>query len=467
MFDYTTNTSYTFASDELVVFCWCPIDNNWNTEDYTVDRRHRITSSDITSILYFYPKRVTNKLIDLDVNQIINSYFGCTKESNIRFTFSSTRIMTSTLWKSKYDIVVDIKDKDNYQYGVVTWDVSGDSWTQLTDSGWTTNQNIIPAGTYFTIGFREKNNATITTVPNIKNMLEMFSYADLKYIRDYVDTYEQGVSTYNYDGENLDFQIKHGYEVSDLFDTTLLNTSSQGFDIYGGYLVQLYNGGHLNILDMTDGTEVSSISNIGFQHGDTMQFSNVFYNPGDQFPLAYVTSDTTPGKMYVVRISSLNSASIIKTYIFPEEDGYYPGYIADLDNNLLYSLGYKINDFRNATDNGTIVTVYDLSEETEIEPGKFTPKFVERYEKPFIYCMQGMKMLNGIIYIVSSYVSSEQHTRIYTYDPLRKAFPAIFTDLPSHIYNQETEDVAFVKGSTKYEMVVGTRYKYMKFVFSK
>ena len=466
IFSYTTDTSYTLTRDEYCAFCWVPQDDNWNTTDYTVDRRHRLTALDITSILYFYPKRVVSNLIDLDYNQILNSLFGCTKESNIRFTFSNTRIATSVLWKSKYDTVVNIKDNANYDFGVVIWNVEGDNWTQVSDSGWISEQRIIPANSYFTLAFRKKDNSKIVNIPNIKNMLEIFSYADLKYIRDYVDSYEQGISTYNYEGENLNFQIKHGFEASDLFNTTLLTTSSQGFDIYGGYLVQLYNGGHLNILDMTDGTEVSSISNIGFQHGDTMQFSNVFYNPGDQFPLAYVTSDTTPGKMYVVRIQSFTTASIVKTYEFPAEDGYYCGYIVDNDNNIVYSLGYKINSFRNSENNATIVSVYDMNKETQIAGDRYSLELIERYEKPFIYCMQGMKFLNGLIYIVSSYASSEQHTRIYVYDPIRKLFPAIFTDLPDHIEMNETEDLAFVKGTTNYEMVVGTRTKYVKFTFT-
>lgn len=466
IFPYTTDTSYTFVNDEYVAFCWLPIDGNWATEDYTVNRRHRITNLDITSIRYFYPKRTTNTLIDLDVNQIINSYFGCTKQVSI-FTFSSSRIGTSAIWKSDYDIIVDIKDKENYNFGVVAWDVSNNDWIQLSDTGWLSSQYIIPAGTSFTLLFRKTDNTSIVNVPEIKNMVEMHSYADLKYVRDYVDSYEQGVGTFNYEGEDLDFGFKHGFTATALFGTTLHGASTQGFDIYNGYLVQLYNGGILNILDMTDGHEVSVISDIGFQHGDVIQFTNDFYDENDLFPLAYVTSDASPGRMYVVRIDTLNTASIVKTYAFPIEDGYYCGYIADLQNNILYSIGYKRNSFRDGTNNGTIIASYDMSEETEVELDVYRPKLIERYEKPFIYTMQGMKMLNGIIYIVSSYVQSEQLTRIYTYDPLRKVFPAIFTDLPSTISAAETEDIAFIKGDNKYEMVVGTARKYVKFTFTK
>ena len=184
IFNYTTDTSYTLLQDEYCVFCWMPQDDDWNTTDYTVNRRHRLTSLDITSILYFYPKRAVSNLIDLDYNQILNSLFGCTKESNIRFTFSGTKIATSVLWKSKYDTVVNIKDSTNYEYGLIIWNVDGDDWTQASDTGWITNQRIIPANSYFSLIFRKKDNSTITNIPNIKNMFDIFSYADLKYVRE-------------------------------------------------------------------------------------------------------------------------------------------------------------------------------------------------------------------------------------------------------------------------------------------
>ena len=169
--------------------------------------------------------------------------------------------------------------------------------------------------------------------------------------------------------------------------------------------------------------------------------------------------------MYVVRIQSFTAASIIKTYEFPAEDGYYCGYTVDNANNIVYSLGYKINEYRNSENNGIIISVYDMNKETQIADDRYNLELIERYDKPFIYCMQGMKFLNGLIYIVSSYLTSEQHTRIYVYDPIRKLFRAIFTDLPSHIELNETEDLAFVKGTSNYEMIVGTRTRYMKFTF--
>lgn len=465
LFSENTNTSYTFTNDTYCVFSWRPIDNDWNTADYTVNRRHRLTASDITSILFFYEKTEDNKLIDLDVNLFYSGIFCATVQAKSRFAYEITRASNPAIFKSKHDITVEL-NKSGYQYGLITWDMTGDDWHGLTDTGWTTDPHTIPANTYFSLAYRRDDNHDLSADEDVKHVLNLYSYGDMKYIRDYVDSYEQGTSTYNYEGENLDLKFKHGYEVNDLFNTTLLTSSSQGFDIYGGYLVQLYNGGLLNILNMSTGVEVSSISGIGFEHGDTLQFSNTFYDAGDAFPLAYVTSDTTPGKLYVVRINTLYTASIVKTYQFPQEDGYYAGYAVDFDNNIAYSLAYKANSFRSATDNATIISVYNLDNVTDLGQDVYSPELIERYEKPFIYCMQGMKMLNGVIYIVSSYDSSEQNTRVYVYDPIRKLFPAVFTDFPNSIAINETEDIAFIKGTYNYDMVIGTRQKYMKLSFS-
>ena len=260
----------------------------------------------------------------------------------------------------------------------------------------------------------------------------------------------------------MNLQLKHGYSKTDLFSTSLVTSSSQGFDIYDNYLVQLYNNGIIQILNATTGAELSVIHGVGFQHGSTCQFSSTFYDASDPLPLMYTTSDTTPGIMYVIRFSSLNSASIVKKYKFEDEAGYFCKFIVDFENDIVYSLGYKANSYTSAPNNGTIISKYDLSQATEVESNTYTLALLERYEKPFIYCMQAGKFLNGMIYIVSSH----QKTKLYVYDPVRRLYIAIFDNMPDDIANHEKEDLAFIEGSTKYEAIIATRTKYMKFTFA-
>lgn len=468
IFSETTDTTYTLTSDEYCVFAWRPIDNAWNTTDYVVNRFHRINKSDITSILYFYPKEHVNTLIDIDVNQIYNSIFGSSARGGIRFLATPNRVGTSCFFKSKYDIKIRIKDNTNYDFGVVLWNVTdSDNYSAKSDSGWVSNiVYTVPAGEYFSFALRAKDDSDILNVTGIKDMFEFNSFADYKSTQDYINSQIAGIGDYYYSGEKLNFRYKIGYEKEDMFNTTLLTSSSQAIDTYGNYLVQLYNGGQLQIIDMTDGIETSRISGLGFQHGDACQFSNTFYDPDDVFPLMYITSDTTPGILYVLRISTLNRAEIIKSYQFPSSDGYYCGYVCDFDNNIVYSLGYKDNSFTSSTNNGTIISVYDLTDETLIDGTKYSLGLIERYEKPFIYGMQGMKFFNGMIYIVSSYNPAQVESTLKVYDPLRKLFITTFDNMPTDIKSHEVEDISFIKGTYSYEIVVATRAKYMKLTFS-
>jgi hypothetical protein len=107
-----------------------------------------------------------------------------------------------------------------------------------------------------------------------------------------------------------------------------------------------------------------------------------------------------------------------------------------------------------------------MSQETWIIGTKYSLALIDRYEIPFIYCIQGQKFFNGKSFLVSSYIPSEQKTYIYVYDHVSKRMIAKFDNMPIDIANYETEDLAFVKGNNKYEIVVGTRQKYMKLSFS-
>ena len=468
-FDYVTDTTYTVPSDMLCAFKWKPIDNDWNTETYTVNRKHLLDNNDITSILFFYPKTHENTLIDLDYNLICGSFID-TGYIGGNFFEQYNRFGSSVPYISKFDIIVDIKNS-NYNFGVIFWSDNTDARTLVRDSGWISNRYIIPANTYFTIVCRKRDNTQIANwdVDDPRHLLSLTSYGTLDYIRSYVDSYASGVSTYNYEGENINLQFKHGYDKTDLYNTRLITSSSQGIDIYNNqYLVQLYNGGTIQLINYATGVEISNITGVDFKHGDTCQFSNTFYDPSDLLPLLYVTSDTTPSIVYVVRIQDTTTASIVKSYLLDSGAGYYAGHCFDFDNNLIYCFGYKQNEFHTNTGgtNNTIITVYDMNNVQQVSETEFKPEIIDRYEKPFIYCVQGQKFLNGKCYLVSSYNSTEQETRIYVYDPTNKLFTAVFSDMPSDISNHETEDIAFVKGSNKYEMVVATRAKYMKLVFS-
>lgn len=465
-----TDTTFTLTEDTVCVIMWQPIDEDWSSTTYTVNRNHYLNDDDI-SLTFYYPKLETNKLVDLDINYLKSAMFSGALagtsfiyQPNIRLTLIARPI------KSSADIVVNITDND-FDYGIITWDLSNgiDNRVKLTDTGWLNGvQRVIPANTYFTISCKRHDSGNFQNYPNIRNLLSLRSFSTLNETKSYVDAYISGVGTYNYFGENLDLQFKHGYEYSELYSTGHATTGLQGMDIYNSeYICQLYHGGTIELLDYATGNQLSVIQNVNFNHGDTCQFSNTFYDAGDLLPLLYVTSDITPSVVYVVRIRDLNTASIVKSYTLDMGAGYYAGHCYDFANHLMYSFGYKQNEFHTNTGgtNNVIISVYDMNQETLISGTNYSLQLLDRWEVPFIYCIQGQKFLNGKCYLASSYLMAEQHSRIYVYDPITKQMVALFDDMPNAIGLAELEDFAFVKGTNKYEMVVVKDSKYMKLSF--
>ena len=139
-------------------------------------------------------------------------------------------------------------------------------------------------------------------------------------------------------------------------------------------------------------------------HGDSATFSDEFYNVSDEFPLLYVTADTTPALIYVDRINR-SSSSLIRTLKFPASAGYYGAGAFDFQNNICWLLAYSKNNYQ--TDDGgtnkTVVSKWDLSNLTDNGDSTYTPAFIEQYERDFIYVMQGLTYHDGIIWISSGY----------------------------------------------------------------
>lgn len=461
LFNEVTSTTYTVEKDLYCALGFRPIDNNWDTTTYTVSKDYKPTNTDIQLTTY-YPLVDGYNLNDIDGALLKNMWCKGNvthSSSTTGFYGSSSAIGTAQPFISSYPLRVIVQS--GYQIGYTSWkSLNANHNTFINSSGWQNNNFVIPANTYFTLSLRKSDGSNVTFNRDLINKVEIVSYnGDL-------------TSQYYYQGIDLDIREKHFLQSQQLFagfnpnhDTTLPSNTLQGMDIYNGYIYQMCNNLGIQIIDLASGTQVSFISLPGIDHGDTCQFSNTFYDENDIAPLLYVISNTTPGVVHIVRIQNTTTASIIKNYVLSSDDGYYSGQCFDFENNIMYSFGYKLQDFRNSTGNSTIVAVYDMSKETLIDGINYSLDLIERYERPFIYCVQGQKFLNGMCYFVSSYLTSEQPTRIYAYDPYKKIMVAVFKDLPNEIITTECEDISFVPDGGKYAMIVFTRRYYTKITF--
>lgn len=458
-----TDTSYTFNTSEHCVLCWRPIDNNWESETYVVDRAHVLDNSDVTSIKYYIPRNNHFKLIDIDASMAMNNMFGCVHYGNpaLGYQYSVSRLMNARPFYSDYQILFHVKE--GYEYDYATFDGGGVNANRLTHTGWinTGADILIPAKTYFGFCIRKSDNSNfLKDTYDWRNIVDLNSYANYSYVEQYIDDHISTVGlSYNYHGIDLNLQYKHGYEYAASTPLAIEYRSIQGFTIYGNYIFQFYTTGQglLRIFDKATGTLVAE-HNTYTSHGGSCAFSNTYADPDDDFPLLYVSSGNYDyPQIVVLRIQDVNTVSVYKRYqMDADKIGYWSEQCFDFETGIGYSFGYTKNSFTDRIDNPIKVCVIDLNSEALISDNIYSLDIIDNYTIPYVYVIQSAKFKNGLCYIVSSYQSSVQASDIRVYDPAAKTFVANFPDLPLPLRG-EIEDLDFVENPTtsKYDMIVG------------
>lgn len=251
------------------------------------------------------------------------------------------------------------------------------------------------------------------------------------------------------------------YSMQSLYQVNVSNC--QGIAVRRSVLFQFRASGQslidkVCLFNLSDGTDIIRDMFIKSDHGDSASFSQEYYDSGDEFPLLYVTADTTPAKIYVNRITR-TSATLIKTLTFPQSAGYYGAAAFDWDNNICYLLSYKTSNY--TTDEGgsntTVVSKWDLSNLTDNGDGTYTPAFISQYERAFIYTMQGLAYHDGYIWIASG--NTGRTSYIYAMNPSTGVIVHTIT-----MDNIEVEGMDFVYDpvSHSYFMVTGQQNGYYK-----
>lgn len=254
------------------------------------------------------------------------------------------------------------------------------------------------------------------------------------------------------------------YIISPLWSRASWLYNCQGIEIYNGVLFQFQNDDAVCLFNFANGADITLNMSIESDHGDSATFSEEFYDPSDEFPLIYVTADTSPAKIYVNRITR-STASLIKTLTFPLTAGYYGAGAFDWQNNICYLLAYKEQNYQ--TDDGgtntTVVSKWDLSNLTDNGSGSYTPAFISQYERDFIYVMQGLAYHDGLIWITSGIGNAPSH--IYAMEPDTGVIKHTITMDD----NTEIEGAQFVYDTVlhEYYMVTGQQGgKYKKITFA-
>lgn len=241
------------------------------------------------------------------------------------------------------------------------------------------------------------------------------------------------------------------YTITDLF--TYVANGFNGCDVYDGIIYQLMANNKLYTFDLETHEALRTAVEITSAHGASASFSNERYQTSDLYPLFYVSSDAAPPTVFVNRITD-NGTMLIKTLLFPtDKAGYYAGHAYDIKNNILYMVGYSQQNYQSSDsgNNKVIVSKWDMSEMTE-SGGYYTPTFISRYFRDFIYVMQGKKYFDGYIWIASGY-NDNGNQYVYAMNPATGEIEHTIT-MDDHV---EMEDIAWIYDSEqrKYWMLVG------------
>ena len=275
----------------------------------------------------------------------------------------------------------------------------------------------------------------------------------------YIKLYSQNHPkySYQYSGEKISLRT-YGYNISE--STVPFGGAdipgTQGCAIYGNtlFILKVYQGSSSILLfDMTTHASIATLSTTGFGHGNSCQFSSERADPADEFPLLYISgfNGANSASVFVYRIThsgSTYAAILYKTIALSGEPGYNVDIAVDSVANRLLTLGTYTSDALDRTGNHMILSVYDLSEQTETD-GKFYPQFISKITMPFIYCAQDCKYINGHLMVISSadpavvtatpprpYYHSSW---IYWIDPSSGEINTVFKYFPTTLSNKECE----------------------------
>lgn len=242
------------------------------------------------------------------------------------------------------------------------------------------------------------------------------------------------------------------YSTTDLF--TYVANGFDGFDVYDGIIAQLMANDKLYLFDLETHTALKTAVSISSGHGASASFSTERYQTSDAMPLLYVSTDANPSTVTINRITE-NGTMLIRTLKFPtDKSGYYAGHAYDKANNIMYMVGYMQNSYvsSDSGNNQVIVSKWDMTELTPDGSGNYTPIFVSRYFRDFIYVMQGKQFFDGYIWIASGYNDGGMQY-IYALNPANGTIEHTIT-LDDRV---EVEGLAWVYDETenKYWLLIG------------
>ena len=286
---------------------------------------------------------------------------------------------------------------------------------------------------------------SITQVDNTNTIIsvrktDFEGYKTTALINKYEDTYP-----YTYIGDKIKTDTgMFNVEQTNLYPpspTIYSASSTQGFAIFNNIIFQLYTGENVSklvLLNMTDRSVIVALdANVG--HGNSIQFTNDYYDVTDEFPIAFI-ADGIDNTFYKCRITR-SAVTILNSYVKDNTTvGYYASSAVDTFNRIVYTIGYVQNSYGDDTDNAMVISSFDLD----------TMTFIETFSVPFIIQIQGPTFFNNKLFVISSTGDGVHPTIIYAISLSEKRIVSIIDNIDTVIGVSEYEAIYFYLQSNKY-----------------
>lgn len=218
-----------------------------------------------------------------------------------------------------------------------------------------------------------------------------------------------------------------GDEISDLASYNLYKNQSMA--IYNGYVFLFNEGGGGIVLDYSTKAILGSFASqpTSYQHQNSAQFTNIYYNDTDEFPLLLISRCGNAGgadvsgydECLIYRVTRSDSSFTFTLVNSIEVDFETHGISWGVDNNtnLLYAVAYTVDGYWTTTNNPISIFAWEMPSKSDILSGSaitLSNDYAIEMQSDFVI-FQGMMVKGGKVYMGLALANSVKY--VFVYEP--------------------------------------------------
>lgn len=216
--------------------------------------------------------------------------------------------------------------------------------------------------------------------------------------------------TVSYYGQKIDVSKKFYIPLYYMSFKITSSNSVQGGAVYGDYYIQFTDKqSNFTVIDLKNRKVVqdTALTPVDTYHCNNVNFSDIFYDENDVFPLLYVSMENiAEHKVLVYRlVGNVGEITLqlIQTITFDAPEScnvYYPNACIDTDNGLLIQIGYTTNSYQKSDTNKIIFNTFNLPSLSNSNVSLPDNEKIDSFTLPSLHATQGSFVLDGKIYQV-------------------------------------------------------------------